>query len=68
MFICSLFVEVFLLHRTIKWIIAAALILSLCGSMEATAKMKNGEECDLTARLAAEPTFGMSEFQSILVH
>ena len=30
-------------------------------SMEATAKMKNGEECDLTARLAAEPTFGMSE-------
>ena len=30
-------------------------------SMEATAKMKNGEACDLTARLAAEPTFGMTE-------
>lgn len=30
-------------------------------SMEATAKMKNGEECDLTVRLAAEPAFGMSE-------
>ena len=30
-------------------------------SMEATAKMKNGEECDLTARLAADPAFGMSE-------
>ena len=30
-------------------------------SMEATAKMKNGEECDLTARLAADPAFGMNE-------
>ena len=30
-------------------------------SLEATAKMKNGEECDLTARLAADPAFGMSE-------
>lgn len=30
-------------------------------SMEATAKMKNGEKCDLPARLAAEPAFGMTE-------
>lgn len=30
-------------------------------SMEATAKMKNGEECDLLARLAAESAFGLSE-------
>ena len=30
-------------------------------SMEATAKMKNGEECDLLARLAAEPAFGLTE-------
>ena len=30
-------------------------------SMEATAKMKQGESCDLSARLAAEPAFGMSE-------
>ena len=30
-------------------------------SMEATAKMKNGEKCDLTARLAADPAFGMTE-------
>ena len=30
-------------------------------SMEATAKMKNGEECDLLARLAANPHFGLSE-------
>jgi adenylosuccinate lyase len=30
-------------------------------SMEATAKMKNGEECDLLARLAAEKEFGLSE-------
>ena len=30
-------------------------------SMEATAKMKNGEACDLTARLAADPAFGMTE-------
>jgi len=30
-------------------------------SMEATAKMKNGEECDLLARLAAEQEFGLTE-------
>ena len=30
-------------------------------SMEATAKMKNGEECDLLARLAAEEEFGLTE-------
>lgn len=30
-------------------------------SMEATARMKNGEKCDLPARLAAEKTFGMTE-------
>ena len=30
-------------------------------SMEATAKMKNGEECDLLSRLAAEPAFGLTE-------
>lgn len=30
-------------------------------SMEATAKMKNGEECDLLSRLAAEPEFGLTE-------
>ena len=30
-------------------------------SMEATAKMKNGETCDLLARLAAESAFGLSE-------
>ncbi|MEE0772108.1 MAG: adenylosuccinate lyase [Anaerovoracaceae bacterium] len=30
-------------------------------SMEATKKMKNGEKCDLPARLAAEEAFGMSE-------
>ncbi len=30
-------------------------------SMEATAKMKNGESCDLLARLSAEPEFGLSE-------
>ncbi len=29
-------------------------------SMEATAKMKNGEECDLLARLAGEKEFGLS--------
>ncbi len=29
--------------------------------MEATAKMKNGGECDLLARLAAEPAFGLNE-------
>ena len=30
-------------------------------SMEATAKMKNGEECDLLSRLAAQPAFGMTQ-------
>ena len=37
-------------------------------SMEATAKMKNGEECDLTARLAADPAFNMtkSEIDALL--
>lgn len=37
-------------------------------SMEATAKMKNGEECDLMQRLAAEPQFGLSgdELRSVL--
>lgn len=30
-------------------------------SMEATAKMKMGEKCDLPARLAAEEAFGMTE-------
>lgn len=30
-------------------------------SMEATARMKNGEDCDLLPRLAAEPAFGLTE-------
>jgi adenylosuccinate lyase len=30
-------------------------------SMAATAKMKEGEPCDLLSRLAAQPAFGMSE-------
>ena len=30
-------------------------------SMEATARMKNGEECDLLSRLAAEKEFGLTE-------
>ena len=30
-------------------------------SMAATAQMKEGEKCDLLARLAAEPAFGMTE-------
>ncbi len=30
-------------------------------SMEATAKMKNGEDCDLLRRLAAEKEFGLTE-------
>ena len=30
-------------------------------SMEATAKMKNGEECDLLSRLAREKEFGLTE-------
>ena len=29
--------------------------------MEATAKMKNGEECDLLARLAEEKEFSLTE-------
>ena len=32
-------------------------------SMEATARMKNGEDCDLLARLAAEPAFGLTEVE-----
>ena len=37
-------------------------------SMAATARMKEGESCDLLARLAAEPAFGMteSEIESVL--
>ena len=35
-------------------------IIRAC-SMAATAKMKEGEPCDLLARLAAEPAFGMTE-------
>ena len=37
-------------------------------SMEASAKMKNGEDCDLMQRLSAEPQFRLSEeeIQSIL--
>lgn len=30
-------------------------------SMEATARIKNGEECDLLKRLSAEPEFGLTE-------
>ncbi len=30
-------------------------------SMEASARMKQGEDCDLLARLAAEPAFGLTE-------
>ena len=30
-------------------------------SMAATAQMKEGEKCDLLARLASEPAFGMTE-------
>ena len=30
-------------------------------SMEATARMKNGEDCDLLSRLSAEPAFGLTE-------
>ena len=37
-------------------------------SMEATAKMKNGEDCDLLERLAQAPEFGMTleEMQTLL--
>ena len=37
-------------------------------SMEATAKMKNGEDCDLLARLSQAPEFGMTleEMESLL--
>ena len=36
--------------------------------MEATAKMKNGEDCDLLERLSRAPEFGMSleEMQTLL--
>ena len=34
-------------------------------SMEATARMKNGEECDLLTRLAAEKKFGLTEAEMI---
>ena len=36
--------------------------------MEATARMKNGEECDLLARLAGEKRFGLSleEMEALL--
>ena len=36
--------------------------------MAATARMKEGESCDLLARLEAEPAFGMteSEMESVL--
>ena len=42
-------------------------IIRTC-SMAATAKMKEGEACDLLARLAAEPAFSMTEeeLQSVL--
>lgn len=32
-------------------------------SMEAATKMKNGEECDLLSRLAAEESFGLTEIE-----
>jgi adenylosuccinate lyase len=35
-------------------------IIRAC-SMAATARMKEGEPCDLLSRLAAEPAFGMTE-------
>ena len=35
-------------------------IIRTC-SMAATARMKEGEPCDLLSRLAAEPAFGMTE-------
>ena len=35
-------------------------IIRTC-SMAATARMKEGEKCDLLSRLAAEPAFGMTE-------
>ena len=37
-------------------------------SMEATAKMKNGEDCDLLERLSKAPEFGMTleEMQTLL--
>ena len=35
-------------------------IIRTC-SMAATARMKEGEPCDLISRLAAEPAFGMTE-------
>ena len=35
-------------------------IIRTC-SMAATARMKEGEKCDLLSRLAAQPAFGMTE-------
>ncbi len=42
-------------------------IIRTC-SMEATARMKNGEDCDLLARLALRPEFGMTreEMETLL--
>lgn len=42
-------------------------IIRTC-SMEATARMKNGEDCDLLARLALHPEFGMTraEMETLL--
>ncbi len=42
-------------------------IIRTC-SMEATARMKNGEDCDLLARLALRPEFGMTreEMEALL--
>ena len=36
-------------------------------SMDATARMKEGEKCDLLRRLAAEPAFGMTEDEMLRV-
>ena len=44
-------------------IISSAVHTARRCSMEATAKMKNGEECDLLARLAAEKEFGLTEVE-----
>ena len=41
-------------------------IIRTC-SMAATARMKEGEPCDLLARLAAEPAFGMTETEMAAV-
>jgi|GEM_PF-50642 len=42
-------------------------IIRTC-SMAATARMKEGEPCDLLSRLAAEPAFGMTEAEMEAVH